>query len=91
MVKPRKQGREDAGRKGDDDNAGSSSAAQEGSTVGDDVGAVVQWGGTGGVSSGIDMEQQEAILRRLFKPHKVRRHAPGHGLGRVGGCACRCK
>lgn len=42
------------------------------------------WGGTGG-STGIDMEEQEALLVRLFKPHKV--------LGaRAGGCtrACVC-
>ncbi|GFR43987.1 hypothetical protein Agub_g5132 [Astrephomene gubernaculifera] len=31
----------------------------------------VAWGGSGG-ASGIDMEQQEALLSRLFKPHKVK-------------------
>ncbi|GLC76407.1 hypothetical protein PLESTF_001777400 [Pleodorina starrii] len=31
----------------------------------------VAWGGSGG-ASGIDMEQQEALLTRLFKPHKVK-------------------
>jgi len=33
--------------------------------------AIVQWGGSGGVGSAVDMEAQEAILQRLFKPHKV--------------------
>ncbi|KAG2439881.1 hypothetical protein HYH02_010511 [Chlamydomonas schloesseri] len=31
----------------------------------------VAWGGSGG-ASGIDMEAQEALLTRLFKPHKVK-------------------
>ncbi|GIL84374.1 hypothetical protein Vretimale_15973 [Volvox reticuliferus] len=31
----------------------------------------VAWGGSGG-ASGIDMDQQEALLSRLFKPHKVK-------------------
>ncbi len=30
----------------------------------------VTWGGSGG-ASGVDMEAQEALLRRMFKPHKV--------------------
>lgn len=30
----------------------------------------VAWGGSGG-ASGVDMEAQEALLRRMFKPHKV--------------------
>lgn len=37
----------------------------------------VHWGGTGG-TTGIDMDQQEALLTRLFKPHKV-----GHGTTRA--------
>ncbi|KAG2443918.1 hypothetical protein HXX76_002258 [Chlamydomonas incerta] len=44
-------------------------AAEEDEDELGDVG--VAWGGSGG-ASGIDMEAQEALLTRLFKPHKVK-------------------
>jgi hypothetical protein len=70
VVKPRKRDKSATGSEAEDPQDGSSSKQGAG-TVGDDVG-VVQWGGSGGLGSAVDMEEQEAILTRLFKPHKVK-------------------
>ena len=42
------------------------------SSASDDMAVV--WGGQGASSTGVDMEAQEAILSRLFKPHKVKQY-----------------
>ena len=42
-----------------------------GTLLGDE--ATVQWGGTGlSTPAGSDLQEQEALLARMFKPHKVR-------------------
>uniref|UniRef100_A0A7S3R0U7 Uncharacterized protein n=1 Tax=Dunaliella tertiolecta TaxID=3047 RepID=A0A7S3R0U7_DUNTE len=64
VVKPRKKSKPEV-------EGADSSGPQGGGTIGDDVG-VVQWGGSGASGSGVDLDEQEAILRRLFKPHKVK-------------------
>jgi hypothetical protein len=35
-------------------------------------GEVMEWGGTGG-ATGIDLEEQEEVLSRFFRPHEVKR------------------
>jgi hypothetical protein len=49
-------------------------AAEEAARLGADTGFTgsVQWGGTAG-TTGIDMEEQEAILTRYFKADQVKR------------------
>jgi hypothetical protein len=39
--------------------------------VDDDYGLSVQWGGTAGTTT-TDLDEQERLLMRMFKPHKVR-------------------
>eukprot|EP00967_Tisochrysis_lutea_P048751 scaffold59617_cov18-Tisochrysis_lutea.AAC.1 len=57
VVKPRKKSKPEV-------EGADSSGPQGGGTIGDDVG-VVQWGGSGASGSGVDLDEQEAILRRL--------------------------
>jgi hypothetical protein len=38
----------------------------------DPAGAAIQWGGTGLSVAGVDLEAQEALLGRMFKPHRVK-------------------
>ncbi|KAF5837591.1 hypothetical protein DUNSADRAFT_4162 [Dunaliella salina] len=68
VVKPRKQSKSEEEVPSTADSSG---GPQGEGTIGDDVG-MVQWGGSGGFGSGVDLDEQEAILRRLFKPHKVK-------------------
>lgn len=68
VVKPRKR---EAGSKIDEAEDESVSQQGPGTREEEDIGTV-QWGGSGGLGSAVDMDQQEAILSRLFKPHKVR-------------------
>ncbi|KAL6762016.1 hypothetical protein V8C86DRAFT_746905 [Haematococcus lacustris] len=50
----------------------SSGPAAQGTLMADE--AAVQWGGTAlrGLPAGVDLEAQEALLARMFKPHKVK-------------------